>query len=433
MRSARGASREVLAQLMVLRDKADWKGACSIVFKMGGYVDPRAYGIAMAACTKAGQPLQALRFLKRKRDGNTISMYNSGLSGCSTPKMTRDWLNLLGDLHIKPHNVTLNTALTRFKALAMYDDAFGVFNELVERGAIPDVKSYGLLLPLCIGGKNYGDFSKALEMMTASGITPNLTLINSCLYACARHKNQDLGWILIELMDSHGIEPSSVTYAATAKLYLECGEYELVEGLVERMKQQNIRASQFFINTVVPAFLERGNFSVVEDLGGTQLLDKSGFATLITLLVRRGAYRAAYRIFKECDYTFESRLCSRLLSGLARDRLWTETIDVASLSKIDDSSLGMVFTSFFGYPLALAEVLLVIESDNKFRILSEVCRKHTKLDFGREVVRILYTNGYTQEDYSDLFKSVDSSSIENTPEPRKLKTGNGLWNSKYMF
>ncbi|GAQ78233.1 putative Pentatricopeptide repeat domain containing protein [Klebsormidium nitens] len=147
--------------------------------------DPVVYNTLLKACTRGGQPGEAVRiFHQMQADG------------------------------LEPTLVGFNTLLDAHAETGGWQEAYGVLAEMREAGFRLDVISFNTLVKACCRAGQLREGLKVLPQMRAAGLQPNVGTFTLLISACASAGLSEEAAALFAQLKKEGVRPDALVFAA---------------------------------------------------------------------------------------------------------------------------------------------------------------------------------------------------------------------------
>ncbi|KAL8132772.1 pentatricopeptide repeat-containing protein At5g66520-like [Apium graveolens] len=172
------------------------------------------------------------------RDVYAFTSLISGLSNHGDSVMAVELLKRMGDVGIKPNEVTFICILSACARVGLVDEGLRVFESMNDiYGIKPGVEHYGCLVDL-LG--RAGLLEQAKKVVRDMPMEPDIYVLGALLNACRVHGDADLGNEMVEGLVNRSLDHSGV-HVLLSNIYASANQWDHVERIRKVMVEKEVK------------------------------------------------------------------------------------------------------------------------------------------------------------------------------------------------
>lgn len=189
----------------------------------------------------------------------------------------------------------------------LVDEAFQIFEEMIEHGLKPSCECFTTLISMCGRAKLITRAFRTHDQMIANGIRPSVITFNALLMACRCTANRGAGdaalQVLQKMRETPGCKPDVITYSTVIDALGRSGRFSNVSEVLDEMSREGIEPNLVTYTSVISALNRAGDLNgalrVLEDMERHGIMPNVyTFSSLIHGAGRRGEFERAFEILR---------------------------------------------------------------------------------------------------------------------------------------
>lgn len=189
------------------------------------------------------------------------------IEGCcvhGNMEKAKELYHLMKTAGIQPTVYTVNSIVRGYLRIEMLDEAMGIFDGAVKDG-IANIFSYNDMLSWFCGNGRLDDAYEMWNKMIDRGVEPTVVSYNNMILGNCRKGNMDVALNLLSEMAVKNLKPNVVTYSILIDGHFRKGETGKAIGLFDLMINSGIVPTNVTFHTVISGLCKAGQTTVAKE------------------------------------------------------------------------------------------------------------------------------------------------------------------------